>query len=161
MQPRGDVELEVKITEDGRYEEIQPVGDVKEEVYEVPYNLRQLRQSLQRMTTAHRTLGDNLFARQQILEQSAYDVAVERLKHEHEQLEKLQGNARLHGRPLRALMWDWHQKLWVRLEEDIRVLVQEEAESGALCRNLRNKSILIELLYSQSLPRKFSTGLFP
>lgn len=119
----------MKVTEDGRYEQVEPVGDSKEEVYEVPYNLRQLRQSLERLSTAHRALGDNLFARQQILEQSAYDVAVDRLKHEHEQLEKL-GNARLHTRPLRALMWDWHQKLTARLEQDVGALIQEEADSG-------------------------------
>ena len=83
---------------------------------------------MQKLNTTHRTLGDDLYARQQLLEQSIYEVAVERLQHEHEQLQKIQGNSGLAARPLRALMWDWHQKLSTRFEEDIRILIQEEAE---------------------------------
>ena len=94
----------------------------------MPYNLRQLRTNLNKLSATHRALGDDLWARQRLLEQSVYDVAVERLKHEHETLEKLQRSSSLGDKPLRVLMWDWHQKLSKRLEDDISVLVQEEAQ---------------------------------
>ncbi|GJJ10389.1 hypothetical protein Clacol_004615 [Clathrus columnatus] len=127
LRPRGKVETEVQLSEDGSFTEVEPQGDAKEIVYEVPYNLRRLRQTLSKVTAANRTLGDDLWARQQLLEQSVYDVAVDRLKHEHETLEKLQNNSSsLGGRSLRAMMWDWHQKLSTRLQDDIRVLVEEE-----------------------------------
>lgn len=110
--------------------EVEPQGDAKEQVYEVPYNLRRLRATLNRVKAANRTLGEDLWARQQLLEQSVYDVAVDRLKHEHETLEKLQNkSSSLGGRSLRAMMWDWHQKLTMRLQDDVRVLVQEETQS--------------------------------
>jgi DNA-directed RNA polymerase, mitochondrial len=128
LQPRGQVETEVQFDVDGTVREISPVGDAKEEVYEVPYNLRQLRSSLSKLGATHKALGDDLWARQRLLEQSVYDVAVERLRHEHETLDRLQRSSTLGGKPLRALMWDWHQKLSKRLEDDITVLVQEEAQ---------------------------------
>lgn len=126
-QPRGEVETEVQFDDDGSIREITPVGDAKEQVYEVPYNLRQLRTNLNKLSASHRTLGDDLWARQRLLEQSVYDVAVERLRHEHETLEKIKRSSSLGDKPLRALMWDWHQKLSKRLEDDISVLVQEES----------------------------------
>lgn len=128
LQPRGQVETEVQFDPDGTVREVAPVGDAKEEVYEVPYNLRQLRSSLGKLNSTHKALGDDLWARQRLLEQSVYDVAVERLKHEHETLDKLQRSSTLGDKSLRALMWDWHQKLSKRLEDDISVLVQEEAQ---------------------------------
>lgn len=128
LQPRGQVETEVQFGDDGSIRELTPTGDAKEEVYEVPYNLRQLRTNLNRLSATHRALGDDLWARQRLLEQSVYDVAVERLKHEHEVMEKLNRASTLGGKPLRELMWDWHQKLSKRLEDDIIILKEEEAQ---------------------------------
>ena len=113
---------------DGSIKEVPPEGDANEEVYEVPFNLRRLRINLDKLSTTHRALGDDLWARQRLLEQSVYDVAVERLKHEHEALEKLQRPTGIYAKSLRALMWEWHQKLTKRLEDDISVLVKEDAE---------------------------------
>ncbi|KAF8520293.1 hypothetical protein JB92DRAFT_2828183 [Gautieria morchelliformis] len=124
----GKVETEIQFGDDGFVREVSPQGDVKEEVFEVPYNLRRLRTNLNKLGASHRVLGENLWARQRLLGQSVYDVAVERLKHEHETLEKLQRSSTLGGKALRALMWDWHQKLTKRIEDDISVLVQEEAQ---------------------------------
>jgi DNA-directed RNA polymerase len=126
------VETEVQFAEDGTVNEAPPEGDPNEEVYEVPYNLRRLRFNLDKLNTTHLALGDDLWARQRLLEQSVYDVAVERLKHEHETLEKLQRPTGIYNKSLRVLMWEWHQKLSKRLEDDISVLVKEEAVPGTL-----------------------------
>lgn len=131
VQPRGEVETEVLFEEDGTIKEVAPEGDAKEEVFEVPYNLRRLRHSLEDLNTSHRAVGDDMWSRQRLLEQSVYDVAVERLKHEHEMLEKLARPTGIINKSLRSLMWEWHQKLADRLQDDISVLVKDEAELSA------------------------------
>ncbi|KAF8482192.1 hypothetical protein JB92DRAFT_3085829 [Gautieria morchelliformis] len=119
LRPPGEVETELQFGDDGFVGEVSPQANVKEEVFEVPYNLRRLRTNLNKLGASHRALGENLWARQRLLEQSVYDVAVEPLKHEHETLEKLQRSSTLGGKALHALM---------RIEDDISVLVQEEAQ---------------------------------
>ncbi|KAF8578733.1 DNA/RNA polymerase [Ramaria rubella] len=137
LRPRRQVENEVRFEEDGSVLEVPAEGDGSEEVYEVPYNLRKLRANLNKLNATHKTLGDDLWARQQLLEQSVYDIAVERLKHEHDNLDKLQLSTPLGGKPLRALMWDWHQKLTKRLEDDIGVLVKEETQTTTTGRGIQ------------------------
>ncbi|KAF8591711.1 DNA/RNA polymerase [Ramaria rubella] len=144
----------VRLREDGTVLEVPAEGDGSEEVYEVPYNLRKLRANLNKLNATHKTLGDDLWARQQLLEQSVYDIAVERLKHEHENLEKLQLSTPLGGKPLRALMWDWHQKLTKRLEDDIGVLVKEEAQTTTTGRGIQ--SLRLGSFVSLLKPEKLS-----
>jgi len=49
---------------------------------EVPFNLDNLRKHLAQITLARRVLPEDLASRQKLLEESVYDVAVERLRHE-------------------------------------------------------------------------------
>lgn len=70
--------------------------------------------------------GDNL-SRQKLLEASVYDVAVERLKHQAQKLEDLGlGNKGLEHADLKGWMWNWHQKLQVRLKAEVADLVAQE-----------------------------------
>ncbi|KAG1773841.1 hypothetical protein EDD22DRAFT_841721 [Suillus occidentalis] len=74
---------------------------------EVPFNLNNLRNHLAQVTLARRVLPEDLASRQKLLEESVYDVAVERLH-------------------LQKWMWDWHQKLKTRLEAEIRDIITAE-----------------------------------
>ncbi|KIJ34927.1 hypothetical protein M422DRAFT_80735, partial [Sphaerobolus stellatus SS14] len=93
--------------------------------------------------------------RQQMLEQSVYDVAVERLRHEHEQLEKIQGTTRLTAKPLRAMMWEWHQKLSKRLFDDVSVLIEEEAKNAESPKRV-SQEVLLGSFLSLLPPEKLS-----
>ncbi|KAI0087670.1 DNA/RNA polymerase [Irpex rosettiformis] len=116
----------VKHAVDGSVSDVE-VTDAPEGVTEIPFNLFTLRKHLSEVILARRVLsGDNL-ARQKLLEASVYDVAVERLKHQVQTLEGLGlGNKGLEHADLRAWMWNWHQKLQVRLKWEVADLVSQE-----------------------------------
>ncbi|KAF8519384.1 DNA/RNA polymerase [Hysterangium stoloniferum] len=152
---REAVENEIVIEDDGSYTEVKPSGDGKQEVLEIPYNIWRLRDSLKNIGTTHKTLGDDLRARQQLMEQSVYDVAVDRLKHEHQLLEKIK-TSNLGTKSLRALMWDWHQKLVKRLQDDITVLVQEEAATPPDASNRSLQNLRLGSFVSLLGPEKLS-----
>ncbi|KAI0731720.1 hypothetical protein BC629DRAFT_1718248 [Irpex lacteus] len=106
----------------------EALGSLAEEDLEkVPFNLSTLRKHLSEVILARRVLsGDNL-ARQKLLEASVYDVAVERLRHQVQTLEGLGlGNKGLEHVDLKTWMWQWHQKLQVRLKVEIEDLVKQE-----------------------------------
>lgn len=73
-------------------------------------------------------LPDDVLARQKLLEESVYEDATERLKHQAEVFDKLGlGDGSLNGSHLQGWMWDWHQKLQRRLKSEIEnVLLKEE-----------------------------------
>ncbi len=93
---------------------------------EIPFNLDNLRRHLSQINFARRVLPDDLAARQKLLEESVYDVAVERLEHEAAVLNSI-GVGSSFGRDIRQWMWDWHTKLKVRLEEEVKNIQKLEA----------------------------------
>ncbi|KAF8918371.1 DNA/RNA polymerase [Mucidula mucida] len=113
--------------------EVRPVlkdksedGTVETTTKEIPFNLDNLRRHLSQINFARRVLPDDLAARQKLLEESVYDVAVERLEHEAAVLNSI-GVGSSFGRDIRQWMWDWHTKLKVRLEEEVKNIQKLEA----------------------------------
>ncbi|KAI6030315.1 hypothetical protein EDC04DRAFT_2572269 [Pisolithus marmoratus] len=96
---------------------------------EVPFNLDNLRKHLAKVSLARRVLPEDVAARQKLLEESAYDVAVERLKHESEVFDELGlSNPSLRRAGLQRWMWDWYQKLSAQLETEIAKIVDTESK---------------------------------
>ncbi|KAG6896061.1 hypothetical protein C0992_010594 [Termitomyces sp. T32_za158] len=96
----------------------------------VPFNINNLRQHLAQVVTARRVLADDIIARQEHLEKSAYDVAAEQLQHQSEVLADLGlGDAAPRDSDLREWMWAWHKKLKDRLTAEIRNIRAAEAKS--------------------------------
>lgn len=80
------------------------------------------------MALARRVLPEDVAARQKLLEESVYDTALERMKHEAETLEQL-GHANpkgLKSKDLQGWMWEWHGQLQKRLTEEIPMIIREE-----------------------------------
>lgn len=95
--------------------------------YEIPFNLEILRKHLAQVTLARRVLTEDAAARQKLLEESVYDVAVERWKREAEKLEELGlGQKGLDSADLKAWMWTWHQKLHKRIAAGVVSLAKAE-----------------------------------
>ncbi|KAH0833941.1 DNA/RNA polymerase [Lanmaoa asiatica] len=100
-------------------------------VEEIPFNLDNLRKHLAQVTLARRVLPEDVAARQKLLEASVYDVAVERLKHEAKIFDGIglgHVDVGLRRADLQRWMWDWHQKLRVRLETEIADIIAVEAK---------------------------------
>jgi DNA-directed RNA polymerase len=95
---------------------------------EIPFNLDILRKHLAHVSLARRVLSEDLAARQKLLEDSVYDVAVQRMRRQAELFKELGlGDSVLRKQDLQLWMWQWHQQLQTRLREDIALLIKEEA----------------------------------
>jgi DNA-directed RNA polymerase len=93
----------------------------------VPFNLEVLRKQLAHVSLARRVLSEDLAARQKLLEDSVYDVAVERMRRQAELFKELGlGDSVLKKPDLQLWMWQWHQLLQARLRDDIALLINEE-----------------------------------
>lgn len=93
----------------------------------IPFNLETLRKHLGQLILARRVLPDDVATRQKLLEDSVYEVATERLKRQAEVFQELGiGDTRLNSSHLQRWMWDWHQKLQVRLKADIADVIKAE-----------------------------------
>ncbi|CAE6492233.1 unnamed protein product, partial [Rhizoctonia solani] len=92
---------------------------------DLPYNLRSLRTNLETVQSSPEAA---LWARQLELETSAYDTTMERLRHEMEELEKLELGAasKLKNPTLQQWMYQWLQATETRLEDDIKALTNKE-----------------------------------
>ncbi|CAE6504203.1 unnamed protein product [Rhizoctonia solani] len=92
---------------------------------ELPYNLRSLRTNLETVQSSPDTA---VWARQFDLETSAYDTTIARLRHEMDELEKLELGAasKLKHPSLQQWMYKWLQATEARLEEDIKALAIKE-----------------------------------
>ena len=98
---------------------------------EIPFNLEILRKHLAHVSLARRVLSEDLAARQKLLEDSVYDVAVQRMRRQAELFKELGlGDSVLRKQDLQLWMWQWHQLLQTRLKEDIALLLKEEEEAG-------------------------------
>ncbi|KAG5643187.1 hypothetical protein DXG03_001391 [Asterophora parasitica] len=112
--------------------EVAPVLKAKdgEGEMEIPFNIDNLRRHLAEVTMARRVLSDDVASRQKLLEESVYDVAVERMKHQADLFAELGlGNNALRAADLQQWMWGWHEKLKKRLETEIKNIAQTEAKS--------------------------------
>lgn len=100
---------------------------------EVPFNLEVLRKHLGRLALARRVLPDDVATRQKLLEDSVYEEATERLKHQAEVFDRLGfGDGSLNSSHLQSWMWDWHQKLQKRLKSEIPKVIEEESLGESL-----------------------------
>jgi len=89
--------------------------------------LDNLRKHLAQVALARRALPEDVASRQKLLEESVYDVAVERLKHQSSIFEALGlDNQGLMTAVLQRWMWEWHQKLQPRLEAEIKSIIEHE-----------------------------------
>ncbi|EPQ55698.1 DNA/RNA polymerase [Gloeophyllum trabeum ATCC 11539] len=96
---------------------------------EVPFNLDLLRKHLARVKLARQILPEDISTRQKVLEDSAIDVARERLARQAEMLAELGiKDMALTRHGLQAWMWEWHQKLQERLQTEINALIEHERE---------------------------------
>lgn len=102
-----------------------PSGATKSEI---PFNLDILRKHLAHVSLARRVLSEDFAARQKLLEDSVYDVAVQRMRRQAELFKELGlGDSVLKKQDLQLWMWQWHQLLQTRLKEDITTLIKYEA----------------------------------
>jgi DNA-directed RNA polymerase len=101
-----------------------PSGDTETKV---PFNLDILRKHLAHVSLARRVLSEDLAARQKLVEDSVYDVAVQRMRRQAELFKELGlGDSVLKKQDLQLWMWQWHQLLQARLKEDIALLIKKE-----------------------------------
>ncbi|PFH50361.1 hypothetical protein AMATHDRAFT_4013 [Amanita thiersii Skay4041] len=101
--------------------------DDAESEYEIPFNLDNLRRHLAEVNLARRVLPEDVSARQKLLEESVYDVAVERMKHQADLFAELGlGDNALLQADLQRWMWEWHTKLKARLGDVIRNIMEIE-----------------------------------
>ncbi|KAI0255570.1 DNA/RNA polymerase [Lactifluus subvellereus] len=115
----------VSVTTPVLNEDGTPSGETETEI---PFNLDLLRKHLAHVSLARRVLSEDLAARQKLLEDSVYDVAVQRMRRQAELFKELGlGDSVLRKQDLQLWMWQWHQLLQARLKEDIAVLINEEA----------------------------------
>lgn len=97
---------------------------------EVPFNLSNLRRHLAQIAYARKVLPEDVSARQKLLEESVYDVAVARLEHQADLFAELGlGHGGLNAPDLQKWMWDWHTKLQGRLEVEIKSILDAEASN--------------------------------
>ena len=114
-------------------------GDVANQdvVHVVPFNLDNLRKHLAEVSYARRILSDDVAARQKILEESVYDVAKDRWKHEAEKMADLGlDTSGLRQAVLQAWMYEWSEKLKEILKSEIPRLQEKETEKGEYCASL-------------------------
>ena len=120
-------DVHVMLAEDGTVMDVRGSEGLSEPGADVPFNLDTLRKHLAKVIFARRVLPEDVAARQKLLEESVYDVAVERLKHTTDKLEDLGlTNPALKTNDLRQMLWDWHSKLKERLAVEIATLHQQE-----------------------------------
>jgi DNA-directed RNA polymerase len=101
-------------------------------VFEVPFNLNVLRRNLNRFIIERQMLPDDVMRRQKLLEDSAYDNAVERYRHEAEVFKSMNMGSSLGDRSLQAWAWDWYNLTVPELENVI--LETEMAETKMIHR---------------------------
>ncbi|KDQ17027.1 hypothetical protein BOTBODRAFT_129343 [Botryobasidium botryosum FD-172 SS1] len=121
------------------------------DVGQIPFNLSTLRDNLNQVLAARKALPDDATARQKLLEESAYDAAFIKFKHDSAKFEGMGlGSKGLHHNSIQGWMWGWYQKLVARLEAEIADLIKQEAKNP----NLKETGLLspfVTLLKPQKL----------
>ncbi|KAG6872157.1 hypothetical protein C0995_012475 [Termitomyces sp. Mi166 len=119
---------------------------------EIPFNINNLRQHLASVITARRVLSDDLIARQEHLEKSAYDVAREQMQFQSQKLEELGlASGALNSPDLRQWMWVWHTKLKERLKQEIKNIAAAESKMSARHSSDTHLSPYLSLLDAERL----------
>ncbi|KAI0371016.1 DNA/RNA polymerase [Pilatotrama ljubarskyi] len=114
---------------------------------DIPFNLETLRRHLGQVILARRVLSEDLVLRQRLLEQSVYNVAVERMKRQAELFDQLGLPSKsLNSTDLRTWMWHWHQKLQARIEAEVANLEIEERVVARLKKRYKEESQLSPFL---------------
>ncbi|KAG5335655.1 hypothetical protein C0989_000845 [Termitomyces sp. Mn162] len=86
----------------------------------VPFNIHNLRRHLAQVITARRVLSNDVIARQEHLEKSGYEVALDHMKHQAEVFDTLGlDSGALRSVDLRQWMWVWYKNLQLRLTNEI------------------------------------------
>jgi DNA-directed RNA polymerase len=107
-------------------------GEIQHEEFEVPFNLDVLRRNLNHFILERQMLPDDVVRRQKLLEDSAYDNALERYRHEAGVFKSMNMGGNLGDRSLQAWAWDWYNLTVPELE---RVIDEtEEAEKRMIHR---------------------------
>ena len=115
--------MHASLAEDGSLKSLEATEPVDTE-YEVPFHLDNLRKHLTNVRLARRVLPDDVAARQKLLEESVYDIATARSKHDADLFTSLgMSGPRLKDASLRAWVWEWHQKLQARIEEELASMI--------------------------------------
>ncbi|KAJ6615404.1 DNA/RNA polymerase [Mycena sp. CBHHK59/15] len=98
----------------------------------VPFNLQTLRKHLALVALARRVLPTDVSARQKLLEDSVYDAAKERLARQYEVFAQIGiDDGALLQHDLQRWMWQWHCRLKVRLDNEIKAIAATEANIPA------------------------------
>lgn len=124
--------MAVSRAEDGSITKIEAAEQGVDSGYEVPFHLDNLRKHLAQVCLARRMLPDDIAARQKLLEESVYDIAAARLKHEADLFASIgMGNSRLKDEKLRGWVWEWHQKLSARIKDELERFLDLDPNSSA------------------------------
>lgn len=93
-----------------------------------PFNLLNLRANMTELIAARQHLLTNPLSRQKLVEESAIEDARDRLEHGFERLEQQGlGNINLtKKKSIQKWMWEWHNALIPRLEEEIKAVLAHE-----------------------------------
>jgi DNA-directed RNA polymerase len=105
--------------------------EVNREVAEVPYNLGVLRETLGRIIEGRKALPDDVLQRQRIIEETAYESALARFKHEAELFKDMRMGGSLTSKNMKVWIWEWYTKTIPLLKE--RIAEIKEEESGGMC----------------------------
>ncbi|KAL0061581.1 DNA-directed RNA polymerase [Marasmius tenuissimus] len=124
--------------------------------YEVPFNLANLRRHLADISFARRVLPSDVVSRQKLLEETVYDTAVERLRHESSVFEELGlDNGSLRQPDLRRWMWEWHSKLQARLTAEVKSISEAERKKTFRAHG-HNRNALLSPYLSLVNPERLS-----
>ncbi|OCH85018.1 DNA/RNA polymerase [Obba rivulosa] len=159
MKPKKP-SINVIHSEDGSVVDID-VSESPEIETEIPFNLDTLRKHLSQVVFARRVMPDDVAARQKLLEDSVYDVAVKQMEHQAKMLEDLglDNQRGLKHVDLQTWMWAWHQKLQVRLAAEIQNLVEEEHRLGGEYLYMAQRSPSSNVAYSDKVKHALSPFL--
>ncbi|EJF55919.1 DNA/RNA polymerase [Dichomitus squalens LYAD-421 SS1] len=156
MRPK---KIEVVQHDDGRVTQLATDEPLPERAQgEVPFNLETLRRHLSQVVLARRVLSEDVAARQRLLEQSVYNVAVERMKHQAEMMDQLGLPSKgLQSNDLKSWMWEWHQKLQQRIKAEVENLIVEERILARMKRrSTKSEEILLSPFLRMLSPEKLS-----
>ncbi|KZO97648.1 DNA/RNA polymerase [Calocera viscosa TUFC12733] len=100
---------------------------------QTPFNLQSMRDYLEQVRLGRASLHDDPTARQRLMEESAYQVAAQRWRHEAEGLAKLSiPGGSMQKTRLKNWMWEWYQTMIERLDNEIPTLEEQESVKSSV-----------------------------
>lgn len=101
---------------------------VNKELFEVPYNLGVLRESLGQIIQGRKALPDDVLQRQKIIEETAYDSALARFQHEADVFKEMNMGGNLGSKNMKVWMWEWYNTTAPYLQQKIAELKEDEEQ---------------------------------